>query len=336
MDLIKEFFAKETVKRALFLIVIALLLYMIKSVVNLLLLTFLFTYLMNSAQENLVRQLKKISPVKEKLITVILYTILFSSIVLVLVIYVRIFIKEISAFINQKGDIDFGAGSDAFESYIAVFAKQVDLTNYIKSGVSITLQLVGKIGTVSLQVFLALLLSMFFMLEKKKIMNFVSKFKESKLSGFYKYFSFFGRNFLNTFGKVLQAQIVIALVNSLISVIILFVMGFPKLATLWLMIFLLSLIPMAGVFISLVPLCIIAFKIGGITKVVYVLIMIAAIHGLEGYVLNPKLMSSKIELPIFFTFIILIIAEHFIGLWGLLIGIPLFMFLLDLLDVNLE
>jgi len=52
--------------------------------------------------------------------------------------------------------------------------------------------------------------------------------------------------------------------------------------------------------------------------------------------LNPKLMSAKIELPIFFTFIILIVSEHFLGVWGLLVGIPLFMFLLDLLDVKLE
>jgi len=336
MDFIREFFGKETVKRALFLISIALFLYLIKSVLNLFLLTFLFTYLINSAQTSIIRQLKKISPVKEKLITALLYTILFISIALVLLKYVPILINEVSTLINQKGDLDFGKGSDIFEGYISIIAQQVDLSNYIKSGVSITLQLAGKIGTVSFQVFIALVLSMFFMLEKKKVLIFVSKLKDSKISGLYKYFSFFGRNFLNTFGKVMQAQIVIALVNSLISVTLLFFMGFPNLATIWFMIFVLSLIPVAGVIISLIPLCIIAFKIGGITKVVYIIIMIAGIHALESYFLNPKLMSAKIELPIFFTFIILIVSEHFLGVWGLLVGIPLFMFLLDLLDVKLE
>ena len=336
MDFIRDFFGKETVKRALFLISIALFLYLIKSVLNLLLLTFLFTYLINSAQTNIVRQLKKISPVREKLITILLYTVLFISIALVLVKYVPILINEITTLFNHRGDFDFDLGPEVMGNYISIIAQQVDLNNYIKSGVSITLQLAGKIGTVSFQVFIALLLSMFFMLEKRKVLNFVSKLEDSKLSGLYKYFSFFGKNFLNTFGKVMQAQIIIALVNSLISVMLLFLMGFPNLATLWFMIFALSLIPVAGVIISLIPLCIIALKIGGITKVVYVIVMIAAIHALESYFLNPKLMSAKIELPIFFTFIILIISEHFLGVWGLLVGIPLFMFLLDLLDVKLE
>lgn len=50
--------------------------------------------------------------------------------------------------------------------------------------------------------------------------------------------------------------------------------------------------------------------------------------------LNPKLMSAKTELPIFFTFTVLIFSEHFFGIWGLIIGIPIFVFLLDILDVT--
>jgi len=62
--------------------------------------------------------------------------------------------------------------------------------------------------------------------------------------------------------------------------------------------------------------------------------MIVALHALETYFLNPTLMSIKTKLPIFFTFIVLIMAEHFMGVWGLLFGIPLFLFFLDLIDVK--
>ena len=102
------------------------------------------------------------------------------------------------------------------------------------------------------------------------------------------------------------------------------------------MVFILSLIPVAGVIISLIPLSLIAFKIGGFTKVFYVLIVVGIIHAFESYFLNPKLMSAKTELPIFFTFVILIASEHFMGVWGLLVGIPLFMFVLDILDVKIH
>ena len=93
---------------------------------------------------------------------------------------------------------------------------------------------------------------------------------------------------------------------------------------------------MVGVFISLIPLCLIAFKIGGLIKVVFVLIMIFIIHIVESYGLNPKFMSDTTHLPIFFTFATLIISEHFMGTWGLILGIPMVIFVLDLIGVDLS
>jgi predicted PurR-regulated permease PerM len=102
------------------------------------------------------------------------------------------------------------------------------------------------------------------------------------------------------------------------------------------MIFILGLIPVAGVIISLVPLTIIAFNIGGAIKIIEVIVMIVVLHSLETYVLNPKLMSAKTKIPVFLVFLILLVSEHYIGVWGLLFGIPLFMFLLDILDIKVK
>ncbi|MDH6563623.1 putative PurR-regulated permease PerM [Bacillus sp. TBS-096] len=68
--------------------------------------------------------------------------------------------------------------------------------------------------------------------------------------------------------------------------------------------------------------------------VLYIVLVIVIIHAIEAYFLNPKLMSAKTELPIFFTFIVLIFSEHYIGIWGLIIGIPIFVFILDILEVT--
>ncbi|MNR35536.1 hypothetical protein D3C85_1533880 [compost metagenome] len=102
------------------------------------------------------------------------------------------------------------------------------------------------------------------------------------------------------------------------------------------MIFLLSLIPVVGFVISLIPLCIIAYNIGGLAMTLYVLGLIAVLHFMEGYFLNPKLMSSKMNLPMFYTFIVLLFSEHYIGVWGLILGIPIFVFFLDILDITRE
>lgn len=88
--------------------------------------------------------------------------------------------------------------------------------------------------------------------------------------------------------------------------------------------------------ISLIPLLIIGYNIGGLTTVTYVLGIIAVLHFIEGYFLNPKLMSTKMNLPMFYTFIVLLFSEHYIGVWGLLLGIPIFVFMLDILEITHE
>ena len=62
-----------------------------------------------------------------------------------------------------------------------------------------------------------------------------------------------------------------------------------------------------------------------------IVVMIAVVHAIEAYFLNPKIVSSYMEFPVFITFIILLLSEHFLGFIGLLIGIPLFYILVDLL-----
>ncbi|AYD40327.1 AI-2E family transporter [Clostridium fermenticellae] len=338
MDFLKELWSKESFKRFLFFIGLIFIFYLCRSLINLFLLTFLFTYLMNSLHEFVIRHLKKVTPIREKIVTICLYLILFTSIVLIIVNYIPLLITQSKYLINQASDINTTQihSSNVIQQYINSALDQINLNNYLKSGVNVTIQLATNIGKWGAYAFIAIMLSLFFMLEKKKIITFLSKFEDSKISGIYKYFCFFGNNFLNSFGKVIQAQIIIAFVNTILSVIVLFILNFPQLITIGFMIYILSLIPVAGVIISLVPLSIIAFKIGGLTKVIYVLIMVAVLHLIESYILNPKLMSSKVHLPIFFTFVILIASEHFIGFWGLLIGIPLVMFILDLLDVKLK
>lgn len=215
-----------------------------------------------------------------------------------------------------------------------VFSEILTISSYVKEGFNVVYTYLADISTFGLQIVMALILSMFFLFEKKRLTEFMAKFKTSKLRVFYEEISFFGSKFARTFGKVLEAQFIIALVNCILTFIALWIMHFPQLFGLSIMVFFLGLIPVAGVVISLIPLSIIAYSTGGGMYVLYIVLVIFAIHAIETYFLNPKLMSAKTELPIFFTFTVLIFSEHFFGIWGLIIGIPIFVFLLDILDVT--
>jgi predicted PurR-regulated permease PerM len=213
---------------------------------------------------------------------------------------------------------------------IIEFMDTLNVQRLFEPGLSAVMK-VSQLGT---QLLVSIILSLFFLMEKSYITRFTATFVDSKLGWFFKEVGHFGRMFLDTFGKVLEAQLLISLINCILTTIALWIMGFPNLLGLALIIFVLGLVPVAGVFISLAPLGLIAFSVGGIQYVIYLVILIVVIHAIEAYFLNPKLMSSKTNLPIFFTFVVLIFSEHLIGIWGLIVGIPLFVFFLDLIGIK--
>jgi predicted PurR-regulated permease PerM len=335
MGFIKEVVDKEITRRVLALLGLVLIFYMMGSLINLFLLTFVLTYFIYSLQSIVMKRLGKIIPLNYAAVTIVFYVVFAVLISFFIYRYVPVVINQIINIINQISEFDFKSNIH-IQRYLMPFFDQLDVTGYTKGGVNFLLALAKDIGKWSINIFISLMLSMFFMLEKHKVAGFMRKFKDSRIGGFYRYLHYFGSNFLNSFGKVIQAQILIALANAFLSVIALKFIGFRQLLGLGVMIFFFSLVPVAGTIASLIPLSIIGFNIGGIMKVFYVIIMIAALHALESYVLNPKLMASKTELPVFIIFIILLVSEHFMGVWGLLIGIPLFMFFLDLLNVNVH
>ena len=59
-----------------------------------------------------------------------------------------------------------------------------DFKSYIKPRFNITLQLATNIGTWGMNIFIAPMLRLFCMLEKRKVIYFLNRFKNSKISSF--------------------------------------------------------------------------------------------------------------------------------------------------------
>ena len=111
--------------------------------------------------------------------------------------------------------------------------------------------------------------------------------------------------------------------------------AFPYTLTLALIVFILGFIPVFGMFLSSIPILLVALGNGGIFVAIACVGMITFVHAVEAYYLNPKIVSSFIHFPMFLTFIILLTSEHFFGLIGLLVGVPLFAIFISFLgDFN--
>ncbi len=334
MTTIKSIFTKQMPRRLLILLAFGVAIYLLRGMANMFLLTFIFSYLGYTAQSFVFKRAKNLNSRVLKGIIIIVYLAILTLIVYILYLYIPKIFSEVNSIIDQAVVFFNGTYENDTLNYIISLAKEFKISTYISSNYEGLIKSLTNIGKWGIDIFIALILSLFFILEKSRIVKFTSYFKNSKVKVAYEEMAFFGRKFLHSFGKVIQTQITISFINCILSMIMLSILKFPQVLGLGAMIFVLGLVPVAGVVISLVPLSIIAFTIGGFKMIIYVLILIAILHALESYILNPKLMSQKTKLPVFYTFVVLIVSEHILGIWGLIIGIPIFIFILDVLDVK--
>lgn len=334
MTMLKTFFSRQMPRRLLILLAFGIVIYLLRGMANMFLLTFIFAYLGYTAQSFVFKRAKILNSRVLKIIVIAVYLAIVTLIIYALYKYIPKIFIEVNSIVQQAINFFNGTYDNKALDYIVSLSKDFKISTYINNNYQTLFNSITHIGKWGIDIFLALILSLFFILEKSRIVRFTSFFKNSKMKLIYEELAFFGNKFLQSFGKVIQTQITISLVNSILSMIMLSILQFPQVLGLGFMIFVLGLVPVAGVIISLVPLCIIAFSIGGLKTVVWVLILIAILHALESYILNPKLMSEKTKLPVFYTFVVLIVSENLLGIWGLIIGIPIFIFILDVLEVR--
>lgn len=332
MAVYEKFIQNTKVRRIAVLLSLGMILYLMRSMLTLFFLTFIFTYLSYKA----VQKIKKYLKLSTGLLVIIIYGLIILFGYFVTTKYVPVIVNQtistIDSLINfyQRNPKD----SDTFFQMIHDVIDQFNVLEYLKNEVTVLIEYIQNFGKVAIAAVMAFILSFFFLIEEKRTFRFSALFLKGELDWYFQDMHYFFEKFTNTFGVVIEAQFFIAFINTTLTTIALAILGFGQLPSLAAMIFILSLIPVAGVIISIIPLSFIAYSTGGINDVIIVLLIILAIHLVESYILNPKLMSSKTEIPIFYTFVILLVSEHYFGVWGLVMGIPAFTFFIDLLKIK--
>ncbi|EEW54504.1 AI-2E family transporter [Limosilactobacillus antri] len=326
-----RFIENVEVRRFAVLAVIVFALWMMRSMMNMILFTFILTYIVVNWVHLVRRWLPKLSPA---VVVIITYALLILLLYFGITQYLPVLVRQIIKMVNSV--LKFYSTNDAtnFYQYVNHYVSTGTIMTQLRHGLTIAVSTITSVGIVAFTFLLSLILSFFYTLELPQMESFSRLFLESKFAWFFQDVAYFGKKFTNTFGVVLEAQFFIAICNTVITTICLFFMKMPQIFALALVVFVFSLVPVAGVIISTIPLSIVAYSVGGIRDVIYIIIMVIVIHAFEAYVLNPKFMSSQTDLPIFYTFIVLLIGEHFWGTWGLIVGVPIFTFLLDILGVK--
>lgn len=192
----------------------------------------------------------------------------------------------------------------------------------------------GHVGTGFTHVIMAIFLSFIFAVSRGRMMTFGRQFLKSKFKKFFGNVYYLAHKFILILGRIIETQLIICTINTILMTIGFMIIGMPSIMVLAIIVFILGLIPVAGVLISMIPLTLLAFASGGIMRVVWIIVLVILIHAFESYFLHPRLMADRTDLPVFVTFITLIIMESLLGAWGLIIGIPIVAFFLDIFGVQ--
>ncbi|RDC56483.1 AI-2E family transporter [Pedobacter chinensis] len=83
-----------------------------------------------------------------------------------------------------------------------------------------------------------------------------------------------------------------------------------------------NVVPYLGIFFALLISCLITFATAGAGKVLLVLIAFVAVHAVDGNILMPLVVGSKVKINALFAFIGIVVGEMIWGISGMFLCIP--------------
>lgn len=137
------------------------------------------------------------------------------------------------------------------------------------------------------------------------------------------------------FGRFLSGKILDSVIVGILTYIILLIFNMPFPILVSFIIGITNIIPFFGPFIGLVPSFFIIAIVSPIQALWFILIIIL-IQQFDGNILGPKILGDSLGISAFWILFSLLIAGKLLGFIGLIIGVPLFVFIYSIIKDNVE
>ena len=196
--------------------------------------------------------------------------------------------------------------------------------NNVKQTLDTLRNIGGYLFTLGSAFLLSLLFSFLIVLDLPKLKASAKGLADTKLNFIYSEVAGSISDFGAVLGRALEAQLFIAILNTVLTAIGISILGLnDKLAFISVIVFLCSFIPVAGVFISSAPICLLALQESGVGLMFLAILMITLIHMIEAYILNPRIYGHHLRMNPVIVLIILTIGGKMFGIWGFILGVPI-------------
>lgn len=197
-------------------------------------------------------------------------------------------------------------------------------------------QAIAYILTVPVQLLTALLISFFITVDFPNLRQSVVGLKATRLRGFYEEIAPGLVSFGQLIGMSFYAQTIVSAFNTLLTFLALTYLGIEHATLLALAVFVCCFIPVFGVILSGIPIALVAlFQPGGsLTLALEGMAAVVLVHFIETTVIDPRVFGRMMHLHPVLIVVVLLLAHHFFGLWGLILGVPVTVYLVRHVILN--
>jgi len=193
---------------------------------------------------------------------------------------------------------------------------KADMVRFLGFGRQLITKVVGSVFTL----FLTFMVAAFILVDTERILSFWRSLVPKK---YHLRYNDLLKSLDRGLNGVVRGQLMICLINGILTFIGLLMIGVPFAFTLSLVAMVFSLIPIFGTILSSIPIVIMGLTISlgtGLLALAWILL----IHFIEGNFLNPNIMGTSAQIHPAIIVFVLVTGEHMAGIAGALLAVPVY------------
>lgn len=226
------------------------------------------------------------------------------------------------------------------EYYQLILNKWNEFVNYIVNFATDLLPILGNfvksIFSSVWNIVLGIIVSIYLLIDKEKFMALgrkiiISLFSEQRANRIME----LTRRGDSIFGRFLSGKILDSFIIGVLTFIVLTLFKMPYTTLVSFIVGITNIIPFFGPFIGAVPSFFIILFVSPI-KALWFLLIIFIIQQIDGNIIGPKILGDSLGISAFWILFSLLVAGKLLGFIGLIIGVPLFVFIYSIVKDNVE
>lgn len=203
--------------------------------------------------------------------------------------------------------------------------KSIDLKQYINmSNLAEYAKGVINVAGRILDFFVAIIVSIYLLLQRKEILEFIKKLGRATLKD--RTYNSFGKYFNRTnniFFNFLAGQLIDSIIVGIITSIAMSIIGVKYAVLLGVMIGVFNLIPYFGAIIAVAIAALITLLTGGIWQAIIMVIVVTILQQIDANIINPKILGNSLKIsPLLVIFAVAVGGAYF-GVWGMFLSVPI-------------